>query len=99
MHIESPDTACPVSIFVPFYNEISMVDMAIASIRAQRIARLQTILVNDNPEAFPLEYFNRFCQMDGVEVLHHQQNLGLSVARNTGMEAARGAYIGFLDAR
>ncbi len=88
----------PVSVIIPFYNETPFIEMALNSVVAQGIAGAEILLVNDNPDQFPPDFFARFEQRPGVRVLHHEQNAGLSAARNTALAQARGTHIAFLDA-
>lgn len=71
---------------------------ALVSIFDQRITELQVIVVNDNPDKFSPKDLEALTHGFDVDVLHHPKNLGLSAARNTGLRAAKGEIIGFLDA-
>ncbi|WP_417270455.1 glycosyltransferase family 2 protein [Celeribacter sp.] len=88
----------PLSIIVPFYNETAFLHAALASIVSQRIDGVEIIVVNDNPEAFSPADLDRLTDGFEVTILHHDVNMGLSAARNTGLAEASGTYIGFLDA-
>lgn len=91
--------ATPLTVILPFYDETAYLGTALRSIRAQGIDGLQVIVVNDNPERFAQAEVEALAAeaMQGVEVIGHATNRGLSAARNTGMAAARGDYIAFLD--
>jgi hypothetical protein len=89
---------CPLSVIIPFYDETAFVGMALRSVFAQRIPGAEVILVNDNPGAFSPGDIQDLIGNMPVNVLHHTKNMGLSQARNTGLAAARGAHIAFLDA-
>lgn len=91
-------TGCRLSVIVPFYDETPFLAQALRSITAQGLTGVETIVVNDNPERFGPADLEALDLPPGVQILHHAQNSGLSVARNTGMAAARGARIAFLDA-
>lgn len=86
------------SIIIPFYNETAYLRDAIASVIAQRIDEIEIIVVNDNPKDFPPAALEALTNGLPVTLLHHTENLGLSAARNTGMNATTGDVIGFLDA-
>lgn len=86
------------SIVVPFYNETAFIETAVSSILSQNIDNIEIIIVNDNPGRFKQSYFDGLGFPDFVRVEHHAKNRGLPSSRNTGIRAARGAYIGFLDA-
>lgn len=86
------------SIIVPFYDETAFIRMAAQSIAAQGIDDLEILIVNDNPDQFPPGWLESLDLPGAPRVLHHAANRGLSAARNTGMAAASGRLIGFLDA-
>ena len=88
----------PVSVIVPFYDETMYVRAAVWSVLGQGIDGAEILLVNDNPEVFGPAEIARIGLPGAVRILHHDRNRGLSAARNTGMAAATGRYVGFLDA-
>lgn len=91
-----------ISVVVPIYNVEPYVADCLESVGRQTMAEgVECILVDDCggdrsmalAEAFVLQY-------DGdveFRIVHHKRNRGLSAARNTGVEAARGKYVYFLD--
>lgn len=85
------------TIIVPFYNETAYLRTALNSILSQRIGGLQIIVVNDNPDLFGVDDLTALGVCDPVELIQHPRNLGLSAARNSGLQQARGQFIGFLD--
>lgn len=67
---------------------------AVASIRAQQVQPLETIVVIDHNTSL----LSRAVEaLPGVVVLPNREAQGLSGARNTGIAAAKGAYIAFMD--
>lgn len=86
-----------ISVIVPVYNVEKYIRKCIDSICAQTYRRLEIILVDDgSPDgcgAICDEYSDRD---DRIRVIH-KENGGLSDARNAGIEAATGRYIGFVD--
>ncbi len=85
------------SVILPFYDETAFVGMAVQSVLSQGIADAEILIVNDNPEAFPPGWLESQGFAPQVRILHHDANRGLSAARNTGMDAAQGRIVGFLD--
>lgn len=71
--------------------------MAVQSVVTQAIDGLELIVVNDNPDQFDDSWFADRLP-DGARLIHHDINRGLSAARNTGIDASTGKFIGFLDA-
>ena len=86
-----------VSIIVPVFQVEKYLEKCISSIIAQTYKNLEIILVDDgSTDNCPAicEQFQR--EDDRIKVIH-QENGGLSHARNVGLEVARGDYIGFVD--
>lgn len=90
------------SIVIPIYNVEKYLEETILSVIEQDInfeANIQMILVNDgspdNSDEICLKYKNMY--PDNI-IYVKQDNAGVSVARNTGMEYIEGKYVNFLDA-
>jgi glycosyltransferase involved in cell wall biosynthesis len=94
-HLESP--APLVSIVIPAYNVAAFIGETLDSVFAQTFTDFEVILVNDgSPDT---EEFERAIQPYRECICYlKQENLGASVARNTGLRAARGELVAFLDA-
>ena len=80
------------SIVIPTYRRPEFLVEAVTSVTDQTLSDLECIVVDD-ASGIPTPVF----EDPRVRVLHHDVNLGLSGARNTGIEAARGRYVTFLD--
>jgi hypothetical protein len=85
------------SVIIPFYNETAFLKTAVTSVLTQGISGVEVIVVNDNPAQFGPDWFAAQDLPAEVTLLHHPENLGLSAARKSGIAAAHGAQIGFLD--
>lgn len=83
-----------VSVVVTTYNHAHYLSEALASIAGQIVPADEIIVVDDGSSDHPESVTARYA---GVEIIH-QHNQGLSAARNTGLKAARGEYVLFLDA-
>ena len=87
-----------VSVIVPVYQVESYLERAVESLLAQTLEELEIILVDDgSTDQSPRicdEYARRFPEK--VRVLH-QENRGLGLARNAGLDLARGEYVAFVD--
>ncbi len=83
-----------VTIVITAYNHAHFLDEAIDSVRAQTRPVDEVIVVDDGSDDNPAAVVERYA---GVKLVR-QPNLGLAAARNTGLHAATGTYIGFLDA-
>lgn len=93
-----PESPAPlVSIVIPAYNVATYISETLTAVFAQTFTDFEVIAVNDgSPDTEELEraiqpYRERICYLK-------QENLGASAARNTGLRAARGELIAFLDA-
>jgi glycosyltransferase involved in cell wall biosynthesis len=82
-----------VTVVIPCFNQARFLPMAIASVRTQRYPHLECIVVNDGSTDDTAAVADRL----GVAVVD-QPNQGVSAARNTGLRAAHGELIVFLDA-
>ena len=85
------------SLIVTFYDETAFLRTALRSVRNQGIDDLELIVINDNPEKFNVAALDALTDGFDARVIHHTENRGLSAARNTGIVAANGDWIGFLD--
>ena len=94
---------CPrISVVVPVYNvEAYITDCLLSVMRQAYDGPLECVLVDDCGNDMSLEIAERLiANYDGpitFKVVHHEHNRGLSAARNTGMDAATGEYVYFLD--
>lgn len=85
-----------VSIIIPCYNHSHFLPNAINSILAQTLVDWEAIIINDGSTDATHEVATRFT--DPRIRYIYQENRGLSAARNTGIQAARGTLLAFLDA-
>ncbi|MFC6062599.1 glycosyltransferase family 2 protein [Streptomyces ochraceiscleroticus] len=86
------------SVIVPFYNVQTYAPDTLRSLAANARDDFEFLLVDDcSRDGTPqiLERAER--ELPGARLLRHEQNGGLATARNTGLDAARGEYITFLD--
>ena len=91
-----------VSIVVPVYNVEPYIEDCLKSIAAQTYkGKLECIIVDDRTQDNSCAVIEHFIkEYKGTiefKLLHHNVNRGLSAARNTGIDAATGEYIYFLD--
>lgn len=90
-----------VSVIVPTYRRAALLPTAVRSVLAQTYRPLELVVVNDgSPDDTPavLESLRDQVQTAGVvPVFLHQANAGVAAARNTGLGAATGDWVAFLD--
>lgn len=93
--VSSNPRACRVSIVIPSYNHARYLGDAIQSVLKQKYRDYEIIVVDDGSTDHTRQVVEEF----GEAVRYiWQENRGLSGARNTGIRAANGEYIGLLDA-
>ncbi len=87
-----------ISIIVCVYNTEKYIAKCLKSICAQTYANIEIILLNDGSTDKTAMIINEWQEKDERIVLVQQENKGLAVARNVGLDISRGEYIGFVDA-
>lgn len=86
-----------ISVVVPIYRVEKYINGCVESILAQSFPDFELILVDDGSDDKCGEICDRYAEKDDRIVVVHKENEGLSCARNTGIEIARGEYIAFID--
>lgn len=90
-----------VSIIIPLYNVENYVIDSLKSAFAQTYSDIDFLLVDDCSTDHTMqiveEYVLNHPRREAVRIIHHDKNLGLSAARNTGLEKACGEYVYFMD--
>lgn len=87
------------SIVLPTYNRNRELEEAVESILRQTYSDIELIVVDDGSKIPVSEAVSdvSFDAIERVEIIRHAENSGANVARNTGIRAATGEYIAFLD--
>ena len=85
-----------VSIVVPMYGVEPFLNKCVDILLAQSLHDIEIILVDDGSPDRCGEIAEEYAIKDNRVKVIHQKNSGLGPARNTGMAAATGEYIGFL---
>lgn len=86
-----------ISIIVPVFNASKYLSDCIESILSQTYPFFELILVDDGSKDNSLEICEACQKKDNRIILFHQENAGVSVARNTGLSLAKGNYFCFVD--
>ena len=87
-----------ISVIVPVYNNAPQLPRCLDSILYQQYKNLEIIAVNDGSSDSSSEILEQYKAKNANIRLIHQENQGVTVARLAGVAAARGDYIGFVDA-
>lgn len=86
-----------ISVIVPIYNVEKYLNECVQSIVAQTYKNLEIILVDDGSQDRCPEICDSWAGRDSRVRVIHQNNGGLSAARNAGLDIAKGDYIAFVD--
>ena len=86
-----------ISVIVPVYNVEKYLDVCVKSIISQTYQNLEIILIDDGSTDLSSQKCDDWAKRDLRINTIHQQNAGQSVARNVGLNIAKGEYIGFVD--
>lgn len=87
-----------ISVIVPVYNAEKYLDSCIQSVLKQTYPNWELILIDDGSKDESGAIADRYKQTENRIQVVHQQNAGVSAARNQGLDMATGDYIVFLDA-
>ena len=86
------------SVIVPVYGVEQYLDQCVESVLAQSFRDFELILVDDrSPDRCPQMCDTWARKDERIRVIHKPENEGLGFARNTGIDAARGEFVTFLD--
>jgi len=94
---ESSGSFPETSVVIPCYNGERFVAEAIESVLAQKRGPVEAVVVDDGSSDGSAAVVERYTGGERVNFIRHDSNMGIAAARNTGVRAARGRYIGFLD--
>lgn len=86
------------SIIMPVYNPGKRLKVAVDCILMQNYRNIELILIDDGSTDGSSEICDTYSLQDNRVIIIHQENSGVSSARNTGIKQAQGKYIAFLDA-
>jgi glycosyltransferase involved in cell wall biosynthesis len=86
-----------VSVIIPVYKAERYIDQCLESVLSQDLEDFEVILVDDASPDSSGEICDAYAARDSRVRVIHQENRGSGGARNTGMDAARGEYIWFVD--
>ena len=87
-----------ISVVIPVYNEEAHLTRCLDSVLSQTYGDLEIITVDDGSTDRSPEILKEYAAKDKRIKIISRENGGAAAARNTGIEAASGNYIGFVDA-
>ncbi|MCI8778348.1 MAG: glycosyltransferase family 2 protein [Bacilli bacterium] len=86
-----------ISIIIPVYNTEDYLDKCLSSIINQTYKNIEIIIIDDgstdNSKKIIKQYMNKDCRIS----YYYQNNSGVAIARNSGIDKAQGDYIAFID--
>jgi glycosyltransferase involved in cell wall biosynthesis len=91
------ETTPLVSIITPVYGGRDFLAETIESVRRQTFGAWEHIFVDDCSPDDSLEVIAGACDPSRISIVRHDCNRGIAAARNSGLAAARGEYVAFLD--
>jgi glycosyltransferase involved in cell wall biosynthesis len=86
-----------ISVIVPIYNVEAYLERCIDSIINQTYVNLEIILVDDGSSDLCGELCDAYAKQDNRIIVIHQENQGLSGARNSALDVMSGEYVTFVD--
>ena len=86
-----------ISVIMPVYNSSGFLNKSIDSIQKQTLKDIEIICVDDGSTDNSVKVLNELNDEYGNIQIICQENSGPGIARNTGIENAKGEYIAFLD--
>ncbi len=85
------------SVVIPVYNMVKYLERCVDSVLVAQIPDMQILLIDDGSKDESPAICDRYAAAHPNVTVIHQENSGISVTRNTGIAAAQGEYIFFLD--
>ena len=89
-----------ISLIVPVYNVAPYIIRCLDSIYNQSYSNIEVIIIDDCGTDNSMAIINSYLTTEQhaiTRIIHHHQNQGLSIARNTGINNANGEYLYFID--
>lgn len=94
----SPVTDCDLSLIVPVYNSQDMIRRCVDSLINQKTKyNYQILLIDDGSTDNTAQILDKYAKTNTKIKVIHQENRGISGARNRGITESTGTYIGFVD--
>lgn len=88
-----------VSVIVPVYKAVDYISATLENLRHQTLSNIEIIFVDDHGNDGTIPIIEKAAEEDNrIVLLSTETNSGPGKARNIGIEAAKGEYIGFIDA-
>ena len=86
-----------ISVIIPVYNTEQYLSSCLKSILSQTFYNFEVLLINDGSTDHSGVLCDEFVKQDSRVRVFHQENTGVSAARNVGLKHANGKWITFVD--
>lgn len=86
-----------VSVIIPTYNAAAFILKTIQSVISQTFPSIEIIIIDDGSTDNTANIINELTRINSSIHYYHQQNKGVSAARNSGLAKAKGEFVVFLD--
>lgn len=86
-----------ISVIVPMYNRENTIKKCLDSIVKQTYSNFELIIIDDGSTDSSFNICEQYAKKDSRIKLIHQENRGVSSARNLGLDLSEGEYIAFID--
>lgn len=86
-----------ISVIIPVYNAEKYLDQCLQSVLNQSFTDFELLLINDGSKDRSGEICEAYATKDSRIQVFHQENKGVSAARNVGLDHAKGEWITFVD--
>jgi len=87
-----------ISVVIPVYNDAKYLDRILSAVINQTLKDIEIICIDDASNDNSLEILRKFEENESrMKVIHFDVNKGQSVARNKGIELAKGEFLSFMD--
>ena len=88
-----------VSVIMPTYNSAEFIGAAIQSVQNQTYLNWELFVIDDASNDATIALVEDFVSLDSrIKLYQNPKNVGAGASRNTGIKAAKGSFIAFLDA-
>ena len=85
------------SVIIPTYNRAAFIEETIASVLQQNYPHYEIIVIDNCSTDNTEELLQPFIRAGQIQFIKHEENYERARSRNTGMDAARGDFVTFLD--
>lgn len=85
------------SVIIPVFNRERFLKRCVESVAASSLQNIEIILIDDGSEDNSGALCDQLAKADNRILVIHQQNAGVSAARNSGLKKAQGKYFAFVD--